>query len=254
MVSDGKESHRSTESGQCTLVDDRNDIVSGHMWLVKCIARDMVAVLPKHVDVEDLVSTGTVGLIKAVDEYDASKGASLETYARWRIRGAMLDELRRQDVLPYSTRSKLRQLDDAISSLERDLGRYPTDDEIGERTGFSLETISRLLQVATSLDLYSLEEIVEKGEADLSLSLIGAATSPQDPLGDLERDELQRVIKQGIRDLPQTERTVVSLYYYEGLRMKEIGGVLGVSESRVSQIHSRAVLLLRGKLKVHLRG
>jgi RNA polymerase sigma factor for flagellar operon FliA len=154
-MKDREETSCSAESGQSTLVADRDDAISGHMWLVKCIAKSMVVMLPRHAEVDDLVSAGTMGLIKAVDEYDSSRGASLETYARYKIRGAMLDELRKQDVLPYSSRSKLRQLDKAIVSLERDLGRYPTDDEITERTGFSAQTISRLLLMATRLDLYS---------------------------------------------------------------------------------------------------
>jgi RNA polymerase sigma factor for flagellar operon FliA len=209
--------------------------------------------LPQSVEVEDLISAGTMGLIAAADRFDPSRGASFETYARYRIRGAILDELRRQDVLPYSTRCRLRQMEQAVEDLERTLGRYPTDEEIAERAGFELEEVGRLLSTARTVDLCSLEEIFDTGRETPDMELPGADAAA-DPSSELERRELEKVLVEGIRSLPGTERMVLSLYYYEGLRMREIGEVLGISESRVSQVHSKAILVLKGKLRVHLHG
>jgi RNA polymerase sigma factor for flagellar operon FliA len=234
------------------VLTDRDRTIKQHLWLVRSIATSMAASLPKKVDVEDLISAGTVGLIKAVDDFDPSRGAKLETYARYRIRGAILDELRKQDLLPYSTRVKLRNLDRAIHDLERSLGRYPTDGEIAEAAGVSEEEMSRLLSIATSIDLYSLDEMFENGDETLRIDTQRVDPGSEDPLRRLEREEMTAVMVKGLRDLPLMERTVLGLYYYEGLRMKEIGEVLGVSESRVSQIHSKAILLLRARLRIHL--
>jgi RNA polymerase sigma factor for flagellar operon FliA len=193
-------------------------------------------------------------LIKAVDDFDPARGAKLETYARYRIKGAILDELRKQDMLPYSTRSKLRGLDKAIHNLERTLGRYPSDREIANEAGITEDELSRLLSLATAIDLYSLDDILESGKVDVDMAAGQARAQQEDPLTRLEREEIARVMVEGLKELPRMERVVLGLYYYEGLRMKEIGEVLGVTESRISQIHSRAILLLRAKLRIHLRG
>lgn len=236
------------------VVPERDQTIEEHMWLVRCIARSMADNLPEQVDLDDLLSAGAVGLIKAVDDFDPGRGAKLETYARYRIKGAILDELRRQDMLPYSMRSKLRGLDRAIHNLERRLGRYPSDREIAEEAGISEEDLSRLLSMAAAMDLYSLDDILENGGENVDVAGRQAAPQQEDPLTKLEREELARVMVDGLKELPQMERTVLGLYYYEGLRMKEIGEVMGVSESRISQIHSRAILLLKAKLRIHLRG
>lgn len=234
------------------LRTERDRLVEEHLWLVKCIASSIMENLPRTVDADDLTSAGTMGLIKAVDDFDPSRGASLQTYARYRIRGAILDELRRQDVLPYSIRSKIRQIEKAMAALEIDLGRYPTDEELSDKVGVSPEEISRLLAMAASLDLYSLDEIFERGEAELGVELETGDGNAGDPLSKLEREELVKVVVGALRDLPKTEKAVLGLYYYEGLRMKEIGEIFGISESRVSQIHSKAILLLRSKLRIGL--
>jgi RNA polymerase sigma factor for flagellar operon FliA len=240
--------------GSVGVVEERDQTIEGHMWLVKCIAKTIAESLPGQVDVDDLISAGTLGLIRAVDDFDPSRGAKLETYARYRIKGAIMDELRKQDMLPYSTRNKLRSLDEAIHNLERRLGRHPTDREIVEEAGISEEEMSRLLAVATAIDLYSLDDILEKGNENLKVAPDHPAVQPEDPLSKLEREEITRVMVEGLKTLPRMERTVLGLYYYEGLRMKEIGDVLGVTESRISQIHSKAIFLLRARLRIHLWG
>ncbi len=239
-------------SGNKTSLIDREEMVKQHLWLVRCIAQSIAEALPKTVDVHDLISAGTVGLIKAVDEYDPARGAKLETYARYRIRGAIFDELRKQDILPYSIRSKVKQIDRAIYELERELGRYPEDDEIAERACLDVGEISRLLAMAGTLDLYSLEELLENGDVSLDIIESQVTEGSRDPLSKLEREELVKVLVSAIKELPEAERTILGLYYYEGLRMKEIGEVLGISESRVSQIHSKAILFLRSRLRARL--
>jgi RNA polymerase sigma factor FliA len=240
--------------GETLAILDRDCTVRDHMWLVKCISRAIHEHLPQWIDLDDLISVGTMGLIKAVDDFDPAKGARLETYARYRIRGAILDELRRLDVFPSSTRMKLHQLEDAIVELERSLGRYPRDEEIAEKSGLSLEEISGLLSDATTVVLYSLEELTGGSDDALGREVGEAVLSVDDPLASLERRELERVLVEAIEELPATERAVLGLYYYDGLRMKEIGKALNISESRVSQVHSKAILLLRAKLRMHIAG
>jgi RNA polymerase sigma factor for flagellar operon FliA len=254
MGEGGGLTYTGTETGNVQVIDKRARTIEEHMWLVRCIAKSIADCLPHQVDADDLVSAGTVGLIKAVDDFDPAKGAKLETYARYRIRGSILDELRKQDMLPYSTRTKLRAINRAIHNLERRLGRYPTDIEIVKEAGISEDEMSRLLAVAMTVDLYSLDDILENGGEELKLAADQTAAQPEDPLSRLEREEIARVMVAGLKELPQMERTVLGLYYYEGLRMKEIGEVLGVSESRISQIHSKAIMLLRAKLRIHLWG
>jgi RNA polymerase sigma factor for flagellar operon FliA len=233
---------------------ERDSVVRDHMWLVKCISRAIHEHLPRWIDLDDLISVGTMGLIKAVDDFDPAKGARLETYARYRIRGAILDELRRLDLFPSSTRMKIHQLEEAIMELERSLGRYPADEEIAEKSGLSLQEISGLLSNATMVVLYSLEELTGGSDDQLGWEVGEAVATVDDPLASLEKQELERVLIEAIEQLPATERVVLGLYYYDGLRMKEIGNVLNISESRVSQVHSKAILLLRARLRMHVAG
>ncbi len=241
---------RQTTGLQC--ITDRNQIVRDYMWLVKCVAKGIAERLPSNVDIDDLISAGTVGLIKAAEDYDPSRGTKFETYARYRIRGAILDDLRKADNLPYSARAKIKQITRAIERLERNLGRHPTDEEIAEAAGISVSEIPMLLAEASTADLYSLEEMLDVREGEGSVTSEDLSKAVIDPLSRLEKEELEKVLIDAIKSLPRTERLVLGLYYYEGLRMKEIGEVLGITESRVSQIHSRAILLLRGKLRAHI--
>ena len=229
----------------------RNQLVQDHLWLVKHIARMVAARFPDTVDIDDVTSAGAVGLIKAADDFDPTREVKFETYARYRIRGSIMDDLRQQDALPHSKRSKLRQIEKAIEDLEGRLGRYPTEGEIAEKAGMSQEEISNLLASATSMDLYSLEALFERGDEDLLESSELQARYP-DPHTKLERKEIEALLTSAIRELPRMERIVLSLYYFNGLRMKEVGFVLDLSESRVSQIHANAILLLRGRLRLYL--
>jgi RNA polymerase sigma factor for flagellar operon FliA len=239
--------HEGKGAGQ--VVADRDDMVRELMWLVKCVARSVAENLPQSVDVEDLIGAGTIGLIQAVENYDPARGANLETYARHRIKGAIFDELRRGDRLPQATRAKLKKVERAMETLERKTGRYPTDDEIALEAGLEAGEIPVLFSAAAAADLYSLEEVFQSGRGEASVDLGEINRDAPDPLSKLERKELEKTLVRAIRELPRVEKIVLSLYYYEGLRMREIGEVLGISESRISQIHSRAILLLRGKIR-----
>lgn len=233
---------------------DRDEVIKHYVWLVKCIARNIADSLPHSVEGEDLLSAGTLGLIKAVDDFDPSRGVKLETYARFRIRGAILDELRSLDPLPYSTRSKLKQIERAIAELETRFGRSPSASEVAERIGLTAREISILLATASSADLYSLDELIDGGKEHIGEGMGNAAESKPDPLARLERKELENLLVEAIKELPRTDRVLLGLYYYENLRMWEIGQVLGISESRVSQIHSKAILTLRTKLRTMVSG
>jgi RNA polymerase sigma factor for flagellar operon FliA len=248
MEGDGKRSPV-LEAPDTEALARRNQLVNDHLWLVKCIAHRLFARVPDGIDVDDLIGAGAIGLIKAADEYDPSRGVKFETYARHRIRGSMMDDLRKQDALPHSQRSKLREVERAIEELERKLGRYPADSEIAEKAGMSEEMISDLLASATSVDLYSLEAIFEKGDEGWLDSPEAQAQCP-DPHSRMEHKEVEALLAAAIGELPRTDRLVLSLYYYHGLRMKEVGFVLNLTESRVSQIHARAILLLRGRLRI----
>jgi RNA polymerase sigma factor for flagellar operon FliA len=242
------------EAQEKNLNRDREQVIKEYMWLVRCIAKSITDGLPQSVDVDDLLSAGTIGLIKAVDDFDPSRGVKIETYARFRIRGAILDELRRLDPLPYSTRSKLKQIERAIAELETRLGRAPSAAEIAEKIGLTAREISILLATAISADLYSLDELMDGGNASIDIAAGGPVASKGNPLAKLERKELEKLLVEAIKELPRTDRVLLGLYYYEGLKMWEIGQVLGISESRVSQIHSKAILTLRAKLKAMVPG
>lgn len=254
MESDKERSSTTYEVEEVGLPKAREDLINQYVWLVRCIARSIADSLPRSVDVDDLLSAGTMGLIKAVDDFDPSRGVRLETYARFRIRGAILDELRSLDPLPYSTRSKLKQVERAVADLEASLGRSPTATEIAEKMGLTPQEISILLATATSADLYSLDEMLDQGNGNVNTIIGELDTTKSDPLMKLERKELERLLVEAIKELPRTERVLLGLYYYEGLRMWEIGQVLGVSESRVSQIHSRAISTLRAALNAKVSG
>lgn len=247
----GEDRHQDWGAG--SAVADRDETVRALMWLVKYVARSVAENLPQSVDIEDLISAGAVGLIQAVENYNPSRGANLETYARYRIKGAILDELRKSDRLPRSTRAKLKRIESAVEVLGRETGGYPTDDEIALEAGLPPDEIPVLFSAAAAAGLYSLEEVFQSGKGEASVDLDEINGESPDPLGRLERKELEKILTRAIRELPRVEKIVLSLYYYEGLRMREIGEVLGISESRISQIHSRAILLLRGKIRSRTR-
>ncbi|GLS27003.1 RNA polymerase sigma factor FliA [Marinibactrum halimedae] len=220
--------------------------ISDYAPLVKRIAHHMMMRMPASVQVEDLIQAGMVGLIEAAQKFDASKGASFETYAGIRIRGSIVDEMRRGDWAPRSVHRNARRVQEAISSVEGRTGRDAQDGEVAKEMGVDIDEYHSILLDSTSTRLFSYEEAV--GEDDSRFSGEEVSVSYRSPLEGLQREGLKKSLAQAIQSLPEREQLVLALYYDEELNLKEIGQVLGVSESRVSQIHSQAALRLRGRL------
>jgi len=221
--------------------------VEDYAQLVKRIAHHMIARMPPCVQVDDLIQAGMIGLLEAAKKYDASKGASFETYAGIRIRGAIVDEMRRGDWVPRSVHRNGRSIAEAIASVEARTGGDAGDQEVAEELGLSLEDYHNMLQDSVSCRLFSFEETYDEDNSTLEENeLSRPLLNPQDGI---EQDALKHSLVQAINHLPERERLVLALYYDEELNLKEIGEIIGVSESRVSQIHSQAALRLRANLE-----
>ena len=229
---------------------DRNQLIMRYVPLVKNVVGRMTSRLPSQfVDKEDLLHVGIIGLMSALEKYDASRDVQFETYARFRIRGAILDEMRARDWVPRSTRSKENKLDKAFATLQVKLGRFPTEEEIADFLALSLDDYYQLLDQTRSVSLISSEDLPGDYLDKLSQDEILATIDHGNPLEILNQSEMRQGLKEAIDNLPERERMVLSLYYYEELTMKEIGNVLSLTESRVCQIHTHAIFLLRGKVK-----
>ncbi len=233
----------------------RAKIINEFAPLIKYIASRIAIRLPPHIDLNDLINAGVIGLIDAIEKFDASKQIKFKTYAEFRIRGAILDELRAMDWVPRSVRQKARKVEDAIAKLEYELGRPATDEEIAKEMNVDMESFHRLVSETASITLLSLDDL---GEDDTDLSrrnLLEYIIQDESdwPSHRLRAAEIGKLVARAIQSLPEKERMVVSLYYYDELTMKEIGQVLKFTESRVSQIHTKAVLRLRSKMQRILR-
>ncbi|MGZ8157996.1 MAG: RNA polymerase sigma factor FliA [Methylobacter sp.] len=218
--------------------------VMQHAPLVKRIAYHLLSRLPDSVQVDDLIQAGMLGLLEAIKNYDASQGASFDTYAGIRIRGAMLDEVRRSDWTPRSVHKKSRMVSDAIRAIENRTGCEARDVDVAKYLGIAIDEYNHILQDSTSCRVFSVEELAEDGDHYLDEAL-----DQKEGLADgLSRESFQQALAKAIMGLPERERLVVSLYYDEELNLREIGEILNISESRVSQICSQAVLRLRSRL------
>ncbi len=220
-------------------IDVRNQLAEYYLPLVKMVAGRLAISLPNHVDKEDLLSSGFFGLLDAIDRYDFQRKNKFETYAGVRVRGAMLDYLRSKDWIPVTMRQKIRRYEQAVYDLENELGRSARDEELAERLGISLGELSELVAQLNSSTVVPLEEYLR---ADAPEAL---ATSPAESV---EFKELQETLTQAIERLPEKEKLVISLYYYEDLTLKEISLIMHLTEARISQMHTKAVFRLRGYL------
>ena len=221
--------------------------VRGYAPLVKRTAHHLMVNLPSSVRIDDLIQAGMIGLLEALDRYDASHGAQFETYAAQRIRGAMLDELRHNDCMPRSARRSMRQIEKAVASLQQRLGRAPTEREIAAKLGLALEEYQELLQEAHGYQLIYYEDF-EDGEENALLEL-NCGHSSASPLERLADKKMRAALVDTIDRLPEREKLLMSLYYEQDLNYREIGAVLGITESRVCQLHRQAITRLRGRLK-----
>jgi len=231
--------------------ENREEVIKRYSPMIKYVANRIAMRLPPHIEVDDLISVGVLGLMDAISKYDSSRGAKFKTYAEFRVRGAILDELRAMDWVPRSIRQKASNVDKVVQGLQSKLSRAPEDEEVAKEMGLSLDQFHNTLNETKSVPIFSLEDLgiaKESGEQQSLLDCL-AGKADADPQTQIRLIELKEIIAKAIDALPEKERLMVSLYYYEELTMKEIGAVLEITESRVSQIHSKAVYRLRTKLK-----
>lgn len=219
----------------------REQLILHYSPLVKYVAGRVSVGLPPNVEQADFVSSGVFGLIDAIEKFDVDREIKFETYAITRIRGAMIDELRALDWIPRSVRQKARNVERAYATLEARLRRTPSESEVAEEMGIGVDELHAVFSQLSLANVVALEELLQVGDTLED-------TAADNPVVVAEDRELRRFLARAINTLPEREKTVVTLYYYEGLTLAEIGNVLGVTESRVSQIHTKSVLQLRAKL------
>jgi len=229
---------------------DRDRLILTYAPLVKYVAGRLGSGLPAHVDEGDLISYGLLGLISAIERYDPDRDIKFETYAIVRIKGAIIDELRALDWVPRSVRSRAREIERAIAELEAKLGRAPTDEEIAHKIGISQDELEESLTDISRSSIAALDELWSGGADGDQVSLLDTIEDQAGPrpADALDETEVRETLADAIARLPEREKLVITLYYYEELTLREIGEVLGVTESRVSQLHTKAVLRLRSRL------
>lgn len=233
----------------------REDIIKQHLRLVSYVASRLAIGLPSWVDKRDLVNAGVIGLIDAVNNFDPSKGAKFETYAVSRIKGAMLDELRALDWIPRSTRVKSKEIEAAIAALIGRLGRFPNDMEIARELEWDMNKYYKTIDQVAGTTLLSLDELIDTTSGGGPIRRIDTLSDEESTILDtMEHRELLENVVKVLQSLSEQERLAISLYYYEELTLKEIGQVMNVSESRISQIHTAAVLKFRAKLRTMYGG
>ncbi|MDR0315935.1 MAG: RNA polymerase sigma factor WhiG [Treponema sp.] len=228
----------------------REAFIKQYAPLVKYVAGKVAMGMPQNVEFDDLVGFGVFGLIDAIDKFDPDKNVKFKTYAVTRIRGAIFDELRLIDWVPRSVRQKTREIESVISSLEAQLGRTASDQEIAGALGIDENEYLKTIQKISGTSILSLNDVWFSGDENDKVSIGDSIESPSSLNPDVmvEKDEIRRVIVEAINELPEKEKKILVLYYYEDLTLKDIGRVLEVTESRVSQLHTKAILRLRSKL------
>jgi RNA polymerase sigma factor for flagellar operon FliA len=230
----------------------RDDMIVEHMPLVKYLVGRIAPKLPAHLDLQDLISAATVGLINAADRFDPERGVLFKTFAEQHVRGAIIDELRSYDVLSRSMREKYKRLEREVLNLEHQLGRHPTGDEVAAALNISLDEYYAILDDVHVFTFISIDDSWEDTEgAPFCLAEVLRESEAKNPQQQVMMMQLAEALGQAIETLPEKERLAVTLYYSEDLNLKEIGEVLGLTESRISQLISQAMVRLRGRLKLH---
>jgi RNA polymerase sigma factor for flagellar operon FliA len=236
-------------------VDDygKEDLIKSYLPLVKKVVHRLAGRLPSEVDIRDMLNSGIIGLVDALEKYDPKLETNFATYAQFRIRGAILDSFRSQDWLPRSLRFKTQRIELAFQKMEQRLGRPATDEEVAQELEISVEELQKLLNEVSSIVMLSFEELgFGHGEERFNAEDV-IPSSSDSPLGRFIGAEKVSLIARALDRLPEKERLVITLYFYEELNLKEIGEILGVTESRASQIRSRALIRLKNYLKAHFR-
>lgn len=228
----------------------KDEIVIEYAPLVKFIAMKISSRLPANIELDDLISCGVIGLMDAIEKFDSTRDNKFKTYAEFRIRGAILDELRSQDWVPRSVREKAKQIERAYVKLEGELGREATDEEMCDELQITRDEFYDLVNKAKSVSLLNIDDSAtfNRGDKKLMMGLLENRRN-SNPYAAVNFKRAQEAIKEGIKSLPEKQRLVLSLYYYEDLNLKEIGQVLDVTESRVSQLHTQAIIKLKSKLR-----
>ncbi|MDR3552693.1 MAG: FliA/WhiG family RNA polymerase sigma factor [Clostridia bacterium] len=228
-------------------IELRNELILRYSGLVGSIVRRIAAVSGNYADTEDLQSYGMLGLIKAIEKYDPGRGAAFETFAVYRVRGEVIDYIRRNDWVPRGVRKRAQEFDVTVSTLTNELGRRPQEDELAGRLGLERSELHQLYTDIERFNTVSFEELLQG-----TLQIGDDFADTKTPEGSVQEHELIETLSAAIEEMPERERLIITLYYYEELSLKEISGVLGVSESRVSQLHSRAISRMKKILTSYL--
>ncbi len=234
----------------------RNQLIKRYAPLVRYVAGKVAAGLPSSVEFDDLVGYGVFGLFDAIEKFDPNKNVKFKTYAVTRIRGAIFDELRVMDWVPRSVRQKAREIEEVVMVLEARLGRPASDQEIAHAMGVSDDEFNRIMVRISGTAVLSLSDVWYTGSESDRICIGESIESPAvlNPECAVEREDIRRVVAQAINELPEKEKKVLILYYYEDLTLREIGQVLNVTESRISQLHTKAIIRLRAKLTSYRKG
>ncbi|MEL7608377.1 MAG: FliA/WhiG family RNA polymerase sigma factor [Bacillota bacterium] len=227
-------------------VDNKNELVMHYVYLVKSIVYRMMPNYEGYTNFDDLLSCGVLGLIDAINKYDIKRDVKFEYYASMRIKGEIIDHMRKQDWAPSSLRRKIQAITDAYGEMETALSRAPTDEEVAEHLNMDVDKLQGILGKSHMFNVLYFEQMLTEDDYTIGHMLKDKDDTPEEKL---EKKELKEILGEAIESLPEKERLVITLYYYEELTLKEIASVLGVSESRASQIHSKVMLKLRSKMQ-----
>ena len=234
---------------QTIVKQDRDRLLEDNIHLVKIIAYQVAVNLPPHIDVNDLISAGTIGLLESIDRFDSGKGVQFNTYASIRIRGAIMDELRSMDWMTRSMRDKSNQLEKAYVEIEKRTGRPAESDEVAKFLDISTDALNAILSQVSAVSVMNLEDLGMSH--DEGMDILECIKDPEgaDPMNVVKFNEIKKKVAEAVETLPEKEKLIISLYYYDELTLKEIGKVLEITESRVCQLHSQTMHRLKARLK-----